>query len=257
MSIINEFSEANKNARGVATLTIRNTGTLNIVGSSAIRDVRAALDELAKDNSIRVLILRCASEKAFIGGADIKEMATLDQSTAERFISGLGGLCEDVRQFPVPVIARIPGWCIGGGLEVAAACDFRIAAPEARFSMPEVKVGIPSVIHAALLPRLVGAGRARWLVMTAAAINARTALEWGLVDSLSEPGQLDSAVETVVEILLECGHEALKAQKLLCRQWEDLPLQDCIRNSVTIFGQAFRTGEPQAHMRAFLDRKKV
>jgi enoyl-CoA hydratase len=256
MQSINEFSEADKDARNVATLTLRATGSLNIVGTPAITGIRAALDELAKDHSIRVLILRCASDKAFIGGADIKEMATLDQSTAERFISGLSGLCEAVRQFPVPVIARIPGWCIGGGLEVAAACDFRIAAPEARFSMPEVKVGIPSVIHAALLPRLIGAGRARWLVMTGAAIDASTALGWGLVDAVSRPSELDDAVETMVETLLECGHEALKAQKVLCRQWEDLPLQDCIRNSVTIFGQTFRTGEPQRHMQAFFDRKK-
>lgn len=255
MDMINEFFEAYKNADGIARLTIRNTGKLNILHSAAIESVRSALSELARDGSIRVLILQCASEKAFIGGADIKEMNTLDQISAERFITGLAGLCEAIRLFPVPVIARIPGWCLGGGLEVAAACDLRIASPDAKFAMPEVKVGIPSVIHAALLPRLIGAGRARWLVMTGATIDAHTALGWGLVDVVAESGQLDAAIETTVAGLLDCGHEALKAQKVLCRQWEDLPLQDCIRNSVTIFGQAFLTGEPQRHMRAFLDRK--
>ncbi|MGO9361619.1 MAG: enoyl-CoA hydratase [Xanthobacteraceae bacterium] len=256
MGIINEFCETDKDIRGVTHLTIRNTGPLNILHSRAIEAARLALAELARDDRTRVLILRCASDRAFIGGADIKEMATLDQATAERFISGLGALCEAVRQFPVPVVARIPGWCLGGGLEVAAACDLRIAAPDAKFAMPEVKVGIPSVIHAALLPRLIGAGRARWLVMTGATIDAGTALGWGLVDLVSEPGKLDLALETTVANLLECGHEALKAQKILCRQWDDLPLQDCIRNSVTIFGQAFLTGEPQGHMRTFLDRKR-
>jgi enoyl-CoA hydratase len=256
MDIINEFCDANKDDRGVTTLTIRNAGALNILNSGAIAAVRAVLTELAPKDDVRLVILRCASDKAFIGGADIKEMATLDQTTAERFITGLAGLCEAIRQFPVPVIARIPGWCLGGGLEVAAACDLRVAAPDAKFAMPEVKVGIPSVIHAALLPRLIGAGRARWLVMTGAIVDAETALAWGLIDAVAGPGALDTCIESTVAGLLACGHEALKAQKVLCRQWEDLPLQDCIRNSVTIFGQAFLTGEPQGHMRAFLDRKR-
>jgi enoyl-CoA hydratase len=256
MDIINEFCGAKKDARGVAHLTIRNAGSLNILDTPAITGVRLGLEELAKDDGIRVLVVGGESEKAFIGGADIKEMSRLDQTSAEDFITGLGNLCEAMRQFAVPVIARIPGWCLGGGLEVAAACDFRIAAPTAKFAMPEVKVGIPSVIHAALLPRLIGIGRARWLVMTGATIDATTAQGWGFVDVVADPGALDAAVETTVGALLECGHEALKAQKVLCRQWEELPLQDCIRNSITIFGQAFLTGEPQQHMRAFLDRKK-
>src|SRR5438046_7155429 len=123
-----------------------------------------------------------------IGGADIKEMAKLDQASADAFITRLRDLCEAVRQFPAPVIARLPGWCLGGGLEVAAACDFRIAAHDAMFGMPEVKVGIPSVIHAALLPRLIGWGRARWLVMTAENIDAPTALAGGVGGGAAKAG---------------------------------------------------------------------
>ncbi|MCW3693562.1 enoyl-CoA hydratase/isomerase family protein, partial [Burkholderia cenocepacia] len=145
-----------------------------------------------------------------IGGADIKEMATLDQKSAEGFISRLRDLCEAVRKFPAPVIARLPGWCLGGGLEVAAACDVRVAAHDAMFGMPEVRVGIPSVIHAALLPRLIGWGRARWLMMTAENIDAPTALSWGLIDTVAKPGGLDEAVEHTVKALLECGPEALR-----------------------------------------------
>src|SRR4029077_15673757 len=127
-------------------------------------------------------------------------------------------LCEAVRTFPAPVIARIPGWCLGGGLEFAAACDFRIAAHDAKFAMPEVKVGIPSVIHAALLPRLIGWGRARWLIMTAATIDAPTALAWGLVDVVAPDGGLDAAVESTVAALLECAPDALAFHKALLRQ---------------------------------------
>jgi enoyl-CoA hydratase/carnithine racemase len=154
------------------------------------------------------------------------------------------------------VIARIPGYCLGGGLEFAAACDFRIAAKNSTFSMPEVRVGIPSVIHAALLPRLIGVGRARWLVMTAASIDAATALEWGLVDAVTGDDTLDHAIEQLTLELLACAPGALRAQKELVRQWEELPLKDCIANSVIIFGEAFLTGEPQHHMQAFLTRKR-
>src|SRR6185437_6851393 len=119
--------------------------------------------------------------------------------------TGLRDLCEAVRAFPAPVIARLPGWRLGGGLEFAAACDFRIAADNAKFGMPEVKVGIPSVIHAALLPRLIGWGRARWLVMTAENIDETTALAWGLVDAVAPKDGLDEAVEKTVAMLLACG----------------------------------------------------
>jgi enoyl-CoA hydratase len=161
-----------------------------------------------------------------------------------------------VRAFPAPVIARMPGWCLGGGLEFAAACDFRIAAHDAKFGMPEVRVGIPSVIHAALLPRLIGWGRARWLIMTAENIDAPTALAWGLVDVVAPAGGLDGAVEKTVATLLECAPEALRAQKALLRQWEDLPLKESVDLSIGIFGQAFLTGEPQRLMQGFIDRKR-
>jgi enoyl-CoA hydratase/carnithine racemase len=192
-----------------------------------------------------------------IGGADIKEMATLDQASAERFISGLRDLCEAVRNFPAPVIARMPGWCLGGGLEVAAACDFRVAAADAKFSMPEVRVGIPSVIHAALLPRLIGWGRARWLLMTAATIDAPTALDWGLIDVVAADGEpLDDAVERVIEMLLECGPQALRNQKALLRQWEDLPLKESVEASIGAFGRSYLTDEPHRLMQEFIDRKR-
>jgi enoyl-CoA hydratase/carnithine racemase len=154
------------------------------------------------------------------------------------------------------VIARMPGWCLGGGLEVATACDFRIAAHDAHFGMPEVRVGIPSVIHAALLPRLIGWARARWLVMTAENIDAPTALAWGLVDKVAPEGGLDAEVEHLVTALLECGPEALRSQKALLRQWEELPLTESVNLSVKVFGESFLTDEPTRLMQAFVNRKR-
>ena len=256
MQMLNPHCGIDRDRRGVVQLTICNAGPLNILGSEAIRAVREGLETLAPDRHIRVLVIAGESPKSMIGGADIKEMARLDQGSAEKFITGLRDLCEAVRVFPAPVIARLPGWCLGGGLEFAAACDFRIAGYDAKFAMPEVRVGIPSVIHAALLPRLIGWGRARWLVMTAETIDAATALAWGLVDVAAPEGGLDAAVEKTVDALLKCGPEALRAQKALLRQWEELPLTESINLSIGAFGRSFLTDEPKRLMQAFIDRKR-
>ncbi len=255
MDMLNPHCGVDRDSRGVVRLTICNAGSLNILGSAVINGVREGLQKLAKDQTIRVLTLAGQSDKSMIGGADIKEMARLDQQSAEAFITRLRDLCEAVRKFPAPVIARMPGWCLGGGLEVAAACDFRIAAYDAKFGMPEVRVGIPSVIHAALLPRLIGWGRARWLVMTAETIDAPTALAWGLVDAVAPAGGLDGAVEQTVKALLECGPEALRAQKALLQQWEELPLTESVNLSIGVFGKSFLTDEPKRLMQGFIDRK--
>src|SRR5438270_9111120 len=256
MEMLNPHCGIDRDIRGVVRLSICNAGTLNILSSAVTDGVREGFEKLAGDRDIRAVILAGESEKSMIGGADIKEMAGLDQKSAEAFITRLRDLCEAVRIFPVPVIARIPGWCLGGGLEVAAACDFRIAAHDAKFGMPEVKAGIPSVIHAALLPRLVGWGRARWLVMTAETIDAPTALAWGLVDMVAPPGGLDAAVEHTVIALLKCGPEALRSQKALLRQWQELPLTESVNLSIGVFGRSFLTDEPKRLMQGFIDRKR-
>jgi enoyl-CoA hydratase len=256
MQMLNPFCGVDRDPRGVVRFTICNAGPLNVMGSAALDGIREGLETLAADRQIRVLVIAGQSEKAMIGGADIKEMVGLDPPSAEKFITRFRDACEAVRAFPGPVIARMPGWCLGGGLEFAAACDFRIAAHDAKFGMPEVRVGIPSVIHAALLPRLIGWGRARWLLMTAENIDAPTALAWGLVDVVAPQGGLDAAVEKTVATLLECAPEALRAQKDLIRQWEELPLKESVDLSIGVFGRSFLTGEPQRLMQGFIDRKR-
>src|SRR5579871_6062467 len=256
MPMLNQYCAVDRDPRGVVRLAISNAGSLNILSSPVIDGVREGLEQLATDGTIRALILAGGSERSLIGGADIKEMATLEQKSAEAFILRLRDLCEAVRAFPAPVIARLPGWCLGGGLEVAAACDFRVAGYDAKFGMPEVKVGIPSVIHAALLPRLIGWGRARWLIMTAETIDAATALAWGLVDVVAPEDGLDAAIEKTVEALLACGPEALRAQKALLRQWEELPLTESVNLSIGVFGRSFLNDEPRRLMQAFIDRKR-
>ena len=243
--------------QGIASLTLTDAGKLNIVGSAAIDELCAALALLAAEPRLRVLVLRGESESAFIGGADIGEMAGLDGASARVFISRLAGLCEVVASSPVPVIARLRGWCLGGGLEVALACDLRISDHSAVFGMPEVKVGIPSVIHAALLPRLIGESRAGWMLLSGENIDAARAEAWGLVHECCEPQQLDAVVAARATALAALPPQALRQQKRLLRHWQTVPLAQAIKDSVAEFAKAYDSGEPQALMGEFMARKRA
>jgi len=256
MHMINPSCGIERDPRGVVRLTIYNAGSLNILGSAAINGVREGLEALAGEPRIRALVIAGQSEKSMIGGADIKEMARLDQASAEKFITGLRDLCEAVRAFPAPVIARIPGWCLGGGLEFAAACDFRVAAHDAKFAMPEVKVGIPSVIHAALLPRLIGWGRAPLADHDRGHHRRAHRAGLGVGRYGGAGGRARRGGRGHLGAILECAPEAMRSQKALLKQWEELPLKESVDLSIGVFGQAFLTGEPQRLMQGFLDRKR-
>jgi enoyl-CoA hydratase/carnithine racemase len=241
---------------GVVTVELINSKSLNILGTGAIGELTEAFRAVGQGDDVRVVVLRGAGEKAFIGGADINEMVSLDRSSAEVFIRGLAGLCEAIRDCPVPVVARLAGWCLGGGLEVAASCDLRVAEAGAKFGMPEVAVGIPSVIHAALIPALIGASRAAWLLLTGETIDAETAAGWGLVHEVVPAEQLDIRIAELATKLSGFGPQAVRQQKRLLNSWFDVTVHGAIENSVEQFGMAFLTGEPQQHMRAFLTRKR-
>jgi enoyl-CoA hydratase/carnithine racemase len=241
---------------GVVTLTIRDAGTLNILSTPVIQEITSALNELAHTADIRCLILRGTGDKAFIAGANINEMAKLNRKSAIAFISGLRDLCEATRMFPTPVIARIPGWCLGAGLELAMACDVRIAAQGTQLGMPEVKVGIPSVIHATLMPRLIGQTQAAWLLLSGENIDAEQALQWGLINESVPFADLDQRISTIASNFAALGPAVLKQQKALLRRWEQLSISDAIADSVQEFGKAFETGEPQKFMNDFLEHKK-
>ena len=242
---------------GIATLTLANAKSLNILGSAAILELTVALDELRARGDVRVLIVRGSGDKAFIGGADIHEMSTLTPPLAEAFITCLKDLCEAVRSFPAPTIARLSGWTLGGGLEVALACDLRISSSHARYGMPEVAVGIPSVIHAVLLPRLIGSSRATWMLMTGETIDAATALQWGLVQELWEPPALDQRIHALAGRLAGFGPAALRQQKALLRSWESLAPDEAIEATIPAFARAFATGEPQHYMELFKQRRRA
>ncbi|MBX9699561.1 MAG: enoyl-CoA hydratase/isomerase family protein [Acetobacteraceae bacterium] len=241
----------------VARVTIAHERKLNTLNPELMRRFVAAMAALSAQDGLRAVVLTGAGPKAFVGGADIGVMAAIaDSAAAEAMIRLVHGCCAAVRDCPVPVIGRINGWTLGAGLELAAACDMRIAAATAHFGMPEVRVGIPSVVEAALLPGLIGWGRTRRLLLLAETIDAAEAERWGLVERVVAPEALDAAVEEALAHLCAAGPEAIRTQKALIRRWEDLPVGAAIEAGVAAFASAWDTDEPRRMMGAFLARKR-
>jgi enoyl-CoA hydratase/carnithine racemase len=240
----------------VAFVTLDNQAKLNTLNRALMAEFIAAVVSLSHADELRAVVLSGAGDKAFIGGANIPEMSQLDAGTARDFITLVHRTCDCLRRCPVPVIARIDGFALGAGLEVAVSCDLRVATDRAKFGMPETKVGIPSVVEAALIPRLIGGGRARELLMLGEIIDAPTALNWGLVERVVAPNMLDAEVETVLRALFAAGPQAVRLQKSLMREWENLPADQAIAAGIDAFANAYATDEPRRLMSGFLNRKR-
>jgi len=240
----------------LAFITIAREEKLNALDPETVAALTAAARALHDDEALRAVVVTGAGGRAFIGGADIGTMLGLDADGAQAFITSLHQAIAAVRAIPVPVIARINGYCLGAGLEVAAGCDLRVASTRAVFGMPEVKVGMPSVIEAALLPRLIGVGRAAELVLLGENIDAARALAIGLVEKVAPPEELDAAVDAWLEAILAAGAQAVRLQKALMREWERLPLDEAIRAGITTYRTSVAGGEPARMLNEFVARRR-
>lgn len=217
----------------VARVTLNNPKKLNSLDRAALAALVEEMRSVERHAELRAVVLTGAGDKAFAGGANLDDLAGLDPLSAREFIGLVHDACAAMRDCPVPVIARVNGYCLGAGLEIAAACDLRVAAEGTKFAMPEVRIGIPSVVEAALLLRLMGSGRAAWLVLTGEPIDARKALEWGLVEEIGDGAAL-------LAKLLAGEREALRVQKQLLQLWEEAPLSGSVAASIERFAQIHR-----------------
>jgi len=240
---------------GVAHLTFQRPKKLNALNGALISAIAGAFENLSGDDGLRCVVLSGAG-RAFSAGADVAELNALTQERAEGFIRALHGACQAVRDCPVPVIARIDGPCLGGALELAASCDMRAASERSTFAMPEVQVGLPSVIEAALLPRLMGWGRACEMLLTGRVLTAQKALQAGLVEKVVAPARLDGAVTEWTDAIGTAGPRAIRAQKALMRRWEIQNVDQAIESGVTAFREAFGSDEPQRKLHEVLARRK-
>jgi enoyl-CoA hydratase len=213
----------------VARIFLNRPEKANALNSAMLSALARAIESLDLE-TLRVVVI-AGRGRNFCGGADSAELKALHAANAGAFVEKIHHACKAIRELPVLVVAQLHGAVIGAGLEIAAACDLRVAAEGTKFSMPEVRLGIPSVVEAALLPRLMGSGRAAWLVLTGEAIDARRALEWGLIEEIGVGSNL-------LDRLLSNDPQALRMQKQLLQLWEEAPLATSIAASIERFAQS-------------------
>jgi enoyl-CoA hydratase/carnithine racemase len=240
--------------RGAVAWCTLDRPPLNLLDGELIAAVRTAFTTLAADATIRAAVLT-GSGRAFTGGMNVHVLRDLDVPRAKALITAIHAAIASVHHAPFPVIARVNGFCLGAGFELALACDVRIAADVARFGLPEVRVGVPSVIEAALLPALVGPGRAAEMLLTGESIDAGQAQAWGLVNRVAAVPELDAAVDAMVDKVLACGPAAIRLQKELMLRWRHTDLATAVEYGINAFATAYATDEPREGARAFLEKR--
>lgn len=250
----------------VAVVRIRGRTRLNVLGEAALEPLADTLRNLrdrcafvdapsgGAESRPRAVVLTGTGD-AFAGGADLARLAVLDRGSARAFITAVHEVCAAVRRLPVPAVALVRGPCLGAGMEIAAACDVRLADDDAVFGMPEVRVGVPSVVEAALLPRLIGWARTRELLLFGDTIDAARAEAWGFLTRRAAPGALDDVLGEVLGALARTGPRAVALQKALLARWETLPLEGSIDAGIDAFVRAYETDEPRRLATAFFEAR--
>jgi enoyl-CoA hydratase len=197
----------------IATLTIDRPEVKNALNLETVNSVRESLATLAADSSVGVLIITGAGEAAFVSGADINDIRTRGREEGLAAINS--SLFAEIERFPRPTIAAINGYALGGGCEVALACDIRIASDTAKFGQPELGLGIiPGAGATQRLPRIIGMGRAKYLILTGEIMDAKQALEIGLVSAVTPPGQLQIRARELAKKILRQGPMAARLAKI-------------------------------------------
>ena len=235
--------------RGHVQLVRMDMPPLNLIDSAMIAALTDAFASIATDPP-RAAVLVCQG-----AGADVKEMVTFDERSARAFITALHTACRSIRDLDAPVVAAIDGPCLGAHLEVAAACDVRVASARSRFGMPEIKVGIPSVIDAWWLAQICGLGHASALVFDGEMIGAEEAHRIGLINRPVLDGEAENAALAWAEQIAHASPAALMQQKRVLRDWTDDAYREAGRRSIERFVHAIRAGQAREAMRAMLDKR--
>jgi len=253
--VLLEYDDRGDDGR-IARVTFNNPEKRNALGLAGKERFIEAMTGLRHDESLRAVVITGAGDRSFVGGTNLAEMKDFDLAAAEASATKTHRACDSVRTCPVPVIARINGYCFGSGMEIAACADMRVGADHARFGMPETRFGIPSGMEASVLPKLIGWGKAVELVLTGDHIDAAEAYRIGFLQRLVPYSDLDAAVELWLGSLLACGPRAVRIQKRLIVDWDRMNVTEGARAGIQAYVDSYRSDEPNRLMTAFLNRRK-
>lgn len=245
-------------ANGIATLTVNRPKVLNALNSEVVQELECALYELELEAAVRAVVVTGAGDKAFVAGADIREMAEFSSFEAHEFSRRGQRLMLQMNRMRTPVIAAVNGYALGGGLELALACDFIYASENAKFGFPEVGLGIlPGFGGTQNLARLIGPARANELVFSGRIIPAAKALSWGIINELCAPEDLlPMALATAGEIAAK-GRLGVAYAKDAIVSGLNMAKEDGFRYEASLFGVLFATDDQREGMEAFLEKRQA
>lgn len=242
--------------QAIATITINRPQVLNALNSAFFVEMNHLLDRLEEDPAIRVVIIT-GVEKAFVAGADIAEMSGMDFNQARSFSLTGQDTFSRIENFRTPVIAAVNGFALGGGCELAMACDFRIASNKARFSQPEVSLGlIPGYAGTQRLSRIAGISNALYMIVSGDMISAEDALRMGLVQKVTEPEELLPEAKALAGRICTKGPVSVRKAKEVIRQGALMDFEEASRLEAEEFAGLFGHAESEEGMKAFLEKRK-
>ena len=242
----------------IATVTINRPKSLNALNSEVLTELGQAFSLLATDSEVGIVILTGAGEKSFVAGADITQMKDLTPLEARQFAILGQATSSLIENLPQPVIAAVNGFALGGGCELAMACDIRVAGENAKFGQPEVGLGVTAGFGGTQrLPRLVGRGKAKEILFTGDVYSAQEALEMGLVERVVPAAELKDYVTNLAKKIMAKGPVAVRLSKSAVNKGLDMDLANALAYEAEVFALCFASGDQKEGMTAFVEKRKA
>ena len=240
----------------IGIVTINREKALNALNTQVLNDLEEVIDAVDYD-TIRCLIITGAGKKSFVAGANIGEMAEDTKAEGKEFCEHGNRVFRKIETLPIPVIAAVNGFALGGGCELSMACDIRIAADNAVFGQPEVGLGItPGFGGTQRLMRRIPVGKAKEMIYASINIKAEEALKWGLVNAVYPQDELMPAAEKLANRIAVQAPIAVRAAKAAMNEGIDVPMDDAIQVEVKHFSDCFETADQKEGMKAFMEKRK-
>lgn len=242
----------------IATVSVNREKAMNALNADVLKEIKECFTALSSDSEVRAIILTGAGEKAFVAGADIAAMSQMTEAQAQEFGKIGHAAMDAVDTCPKPIIAAVNGFCLGGGLELALACDFIYASEKAKLGLPEVNLGLfPGWGGTQRLARLVGKGVAKELIFSARIIGAQEAKDFGIVNKICAPENLLNEVKAVAAEICKKGPVAVRMAKKVIHEGFDKPLADGLAQERETFPKCFNTQDLKEGLSAFLEKRSA